>query len=89
MTDNLSNQTISNWVSVKTRFKLKELGKPIYPRATEMPPWQHVQTHSHTWGQLAYTSDGVLGVHTPEGKFVIPPDPVSYTHLTLPTNREV
>ncbi|TMP79644.1 AraC family transcriptional regulator [Pseudoalteromonas phenolica] len=84
MTDNLSNQTISNWVSVKTRFKLKELGKPIYPRATEMPPWQHVQTHSHTWGQLAYTSDGVLGIHTPAGKFVIPPDQALWIPPHLP-----
>ncbi|WP_234401202.1 AraC family transcriptional regulator [Pseudoalteromonas sp. T1lg23B] len=74
----------SNWNSIATRFKLKHLGKPVYPRASTMPPWQHVQTHQHTWGQLAYTSNGVLSIVTPEGNFVIPPDQALWLPPNLP-----
>lgn len=64
---------MNQWRSTPSRFKKKTLGRPVLPRATNMPPWEHVKTHKHTWGQLAYTSNGVLTLFTPEGKFIIPP----------------
>lgn len=74
MTNSLLDQTYNKWETVAAGFKLTELNKPIFPRATNMPPWQHVKMHQHTWGQLAYTSNGVMTVGTPLGSFVIPPD---------------
>ncbi|WP_247687531.1 AraC family transcriptional regulator [Pseudoalteromonas luteoviolacea] len=73
MTENLSKQTNNSWVSVKSRFKRSQLGKPVFPRATTMPQWEHVEEHSHPWGQLTYISDGVMTIFTPQGSFVIPP----------------
>ena len=84
MTDDLSDQTQNPWQSVKARIKLTQIDKPVYPRPTTMPPWQHVQTHQHTWGQLAYTSNGVLTVGTPVGRFVIPPDQALWIPPNLP-----
>ncbi|WP_152084667.1 AraC family transcriptional regulator [Pseudoalteromonas sp. A25] len=84
MTESLSDQTTSKWVSIRTRFNLKALGKPVYPRASSMPPWQHVQTHQHTWGQLAYTSNGVMSISTPAGNFVIPPNQALWLPPHLP-----
>lgn len=83
MTESLSVRT-AYWHSVITRFKRKTLSRPIFPRPGHMPPWQHVQTHQHNWGQLAYTSNGVLTVVTPQGQFVIPPDQALWLPANLP-----
>ena len=32
---------------------------------------------------------GTQTAHIVGGRYVVQPEPVSYTHLTLPTNREV
>ncbi|MBQ4863922.1 helix-turn-helix transcriptional regulator [Pseudoalteromonas sp. MMG013] len=84
MTDSLPDQTHHKWKSVKSGFKLNQLNKPIFPRAMTMPPWQHVYTHQHSWGQLAYTSNGVMTVGTPVGRFVIPPNQALWLPPNLP-----
>ena len=38
--------------------------------------------HRRTREMVSASADNAIGLYTPEG-------PVSYTHLTLPTNREV
>lgn len=73
MTENLSKQTNQPWLTVQSRFKRTQLGRPVFPRATTMPEWEHVEAHTHTWGQLTYISDGVMTIFTPQGSFVIPP----------------
>ena len=83
MTQSLSDQT-NCWVSIKSRFKRTKLDRPIHPRAGPMPPWQHVQTHQHTWGQLAYASRGVLTVATSQGRFVVPPNQAVWLPPHLP-----
>ncbi|KZN35411.1 hypothetical protein N474_20965 [Pseudoalteromonas luteoviolacea CPMOR-2] len=73
MTENLSKQTNQSWQHVKSRFKRTSLGRPVFPRASTMPEWEHVQEHSHAWGQLTYINNGVMTIFTPQGTFVIPP----------------
>ena len=75
---------MEKWRSTPSRFAKTDLGRPILPRATNMPPWEHVQEHQHTWGQLAYTSNGVLTIYTPEGKFIIPPQQALWLPPNLP-----
>ena len=75
---------MNGWHSTPSRFYKTSLGRPILPRATNMPAWEHVEEHQHTWGQLAYTSNGVLTIYTPEGKFVIPPQQALWIPPNLP-----
>lgn len=75
---------MAQWRSTPQRFHKTELGRPILPRATNMPPWEHVLEHQHTWGQLAYTSNGVLTIFTPQGKFIIPPQQALWIPPTVP-----
>ncbi|WP_440054700.1 AraC family transcriptional regulator [Pseudoalteromonas sp. T1lg65] len=49
-----------------------------------MPAKEHVQSHSHRWGQLTYLSDAVMTVQTPQGTFVIQPQQA----LWIPPNLE-
>lgn len=74
MTASLSNKTKSQWRSSSVSKRTGRLPKPIFPRAETMPEWEHVLPHTHPWGQLTYTSNGVLTVVTEVGKFVIPPN---------------
>ena len=38
---------------------------------------------------LFIIGSGEVGIYFPENREMQKPNPVSYTHLTLPTNREV
>lgn len=86
MTLSLSNATNAQWQSKWRTSQVSKrdnwLNKPIFPRAETMPEWEHVLSHTHPWGQLTYTSNGVLTVVTDVGKFVIPPNKA----LWLPPN---
>jgi AraC-like DNA-binding protein len=61
------------WQSVPARFRRLELDRPLFPRPTTMPPFEHIPLHAHPFGQLAYISQGVLTMVTEQGTFVIPP----------------
>ena len=36
--------------------------------------FEHVQRHSHGWGQVIYASQGVLSVITTTGRYIVPPE---------------
>ena len=58
----------------------------------EMPPLEYYeQLHLHRFTPLSITTDHALAIETLPPHHNDPFDrmPVSYTHLTLPTNREV
>ncbi|ASD68846.1 AraC family transcriptional regulator [Pseudoalteromonas piscicida] len=86
MPSSSSKQTTFPWrIQPKyKRFLKPTLGRPILPRAVKKAEWEHVQQHQHEWGQLAYTSNGVITIVTPEGTFVIPPDQALWLPPNLP-----
>lgn len=47
--------------------------RPVMVRAFDLLPGMEVEAHSHDWGQLAYASEGIMIVSTPEGSWTIPP----------------
>ena len=47
--------------------------RPLMVRAFDLLPGQEVDAHSHSWGQLAYASEGIMIVSTPEGSWTVPP----------------
>lgn len=48
--------------------------RPAIGFARDLPEGDMVATHRHAYGQLLYSSDGVLRVATPGGTWVVPPD---------------
>ena len=50
-----------------------ELPRPVVPISREFAPLALIEKHSHQWGQLVYSSRGVMQIETVEGVFVIPP----------------
>ncbi|WMN58681.1 hypothetical protein NI389_10520 [Pseudoalteromonas xiamenensis] len=81
MTNNLSDRTNVTWQSVPARFRRLELDRPLFPRPTTMPPFEHIPLHAHPFGQLAYISQGVLTMVTEQGTFVIPPNKLCGSRL--------
>ncbi len=49
------------------------MSRPVMVRAFDLLPGMEVDAHHHDWGQLAYASDGIMIVSTPEGAWTIPP----------------
>ena len=47
--------------------------RPVMVRAFDLLPGMEVDAHSHSWGQLAYASEGIMIVSTPEGSWTVPP----------------
>ncbi len=48
--------------------------RPILARVSEMPANYIVEEHQHPWGQLAYSSRGIMKVEVPGASFIIPPE---------------
>ena len=48
--------------------------RPVEVRAFDMSDGETFQPHSHSWGQLTYSAQGVLTVLTEDGHFTAPPD---------------
>ncbi len=84
MTQSLSNQTKTKWLTSYAPDEFTVLPRPVYPRSSEMPPFRHVAKHQHLWPQLAYSSNGVLHIETPGARFVLPPEQA----LWIPANTE-
>ncbi len=51
----------------------QHMPRPIMVRAFPLEPGSEVQPHDHEWGQLAYASEGILVVSTPQGSWTVPP----------------
>jgi len=58
------------------------MDRPIIARVSEMPGNYMVEEHQHSWGQLAYSSQGIMKVDIPGASFIIPPERA----LWLPKN---
>ena len=71
-----TGHTHNEWIFPITRIRLKDTGLIYHDE----------QLHLKTPGYKEEYEDGYGGWHIERGG---PPKPVSYTHLTLPTNREV
>lgn len=52
---------------------LKLLPRPIYGQAETLPNLALGYRHSHPWLQFSYASQGVLDVHTDNGRYLAPP----------------
>ncbi|MBV1908810.1 MAG: helix-turn-helix transcriptional regulator [Kangiellaceae bacterium] len=50
------------------------LHRPILARVSEMPANYLVEAHQHLWGQLVYSSRGIMKVEVPGANFIIPPE---------------
>ena len=53
--------------------ELKHLPRPVYGQAETLPNLALSYRHSHPWLQLSYASQGVLDVHTVNGRYLAPP----------------
>lgn len=61
---------------IPNHYRVPELGglpRPLYVRAFEIPADSEVAMHSHPWAQFMHASAGVLCVHTPLGRHMVPP----------------
>ena len=47
--------------------------RPVMVRAFDLEAGSEVEPHHHDWGQLAYASEGILVVSTPQGSWTVPP----------------
>lgn len=52
---------------------LKQLPRPVYGQAEALPNVALNYLHSHPWWQFSYASQGVLDVHTQDGRYLAPP----------------
>ncbi len=84
MTLNLSNQTNSKWHKQKPGRQYAKLPRAVVSIANEFNAWTLVESHSHPWSQLAYSSKGIMHIETNKGTFVIPPEQA----LWLPPHTE-
>ncbi len=50
------------------------LERPIILRAIDMEAGVRVAPHRHRWGQLAYSSKGIIIVSTEDGRWMVPPE---------------
>jgi len=50
------------------------LPRPITMLSLEIAAQTRVFPHNHPWGQLVYSSDGVIQVATPVGRYLVPPE---------------
>jgi len=51
----------------------ESMPRPVMVRAFALEPGSEVEPHDHEWGQLAYASEGILVVSTPQGSWTVPP----------------
>jgi len=72
MTNNVDKQTNDNWLLTYTS-EYRELPRPVTPIRREMKPMVQVVKHSHSWGQLVFSSQGVLQIIADEGRYIVPP----------------
>ncbi len=73
---------------------LTALPRPVFVRATQLPPKSYFAPHQHNWDQLVYASAGVLVVETQNNRFVIPSEqavwlPAGAEHTTSTTSGAV
>ena len=64
-----------------------EKGKPARPLSVlyrQLPAQTVVAAHSHGWGQLVYSAQGVLDVTTPAGRYLLPPDRAVWVPAGVP-----
>ncbi|MFG7351488.1 AraC family transcriptional regulator [Shewanella oncorhynchi] len=71
----LSQQHIAQHTQVApSRLAAAGLSASIMLLKRTLKPFEHVQRHSHSWGQVIYASQGVLSVITPAGRYIVPPE---------------
>ena len=71
MTNNIKKQTYKVWELTQAAQRT-QLQRPIMPSTRNMSPMVQVIKHNHKWGQLLYTSKGVIQIVTDDGRYILP-----------------
>ena len=70
-----------------TTFEFAKFADPLAFKL--MAPWENVAAPLASTLKFPVISPSLFILKPSSAKLADPPEPVSYTHLTLPTNREV